>query len=69
MLKKAEEAGLVHMTGNVQVGHIYICNCCKCCCGVLRAINDFGIPASDVINSHYYAEIDAELCSVAGLCR
>ncbi len=39
------------MTGNVQSGHMYICNCCKCCCGVLRSINEFGIPASLVMDS------------------
>jgi electron transport complex protein RnfB len=68
LLRKAEEECLVHLTGNVQVGQIYICNCCKCCCGVLRAINEFGIPASMVINSHYYAEIDSEVCIGCGVC-
>lgn len=68
LLRKTEKEGLVHLTGNVQVGQIYICNCCKCCCGVLRAINEFGIPASMVINSHYYAEIDSEACIGCGVC-
>jgi ferredoxin len=68
ILNQAEEAGLVHMTGNVQVGQFYICNCCKCCCGVLRSINEFGIPAPMVVNSHYYAEIHAERCIGCGVC-
>ena len=68
LLKETEEAGLVHLTGNVQVGQIFICNCCGCCCGVLKAINDLGIPASQVINSHYYAEIDPDTCIGCGLC-
>jgi Fe-S-cluster-containing hydrogenase component 2 len=68
ILNRAEEAGLVHLTGNVQVGQFYICNCCKCCCGVLRSINEFGIPASMVVNSHYYAAIDAESCMGCGVC-
>ncbi|MDD5170117.1 MAG: 4Fe-4S binding protein [Syntrophales bacterium] len=68
LLKKTEEAGLVHLTGNVQVGQIYICNCCSCCCGVLSAINELGIPASSVINSHYYARIDKDICVSCGLC-
>ncbi len=68
MLDKAEEAGLVHLTYNIQAGHIYICNCCKCCCGVLSAINDLGIPASVVINSYHYAVIDADTCIGCGLC-
>jgi len=68
LLNKAEEEGLVHLTGNVQFGQYYICNCCKCCCGVLRAINKYDIPASLVINSHYYAEIDPETCIACGTC-
>ncbi len=68
LLKETEEAGLVHLTANVQVGQIYICNCCGCCCGVLNAINDLRIPASQVINSHYYAEIDPEACTGCGVC-
>jgi electron transport complex protein RnfB len=68
LLNRAEEAALVHLTMNVQVGQIYICNCCKCCCGVLRSITELGIPASLVINSHYYAEIDGDACTGCGLC-
>ncbi|MFH1113866.1 MAG: 4Fe-4S ferredoxin, partial [Pseudomonadota bacterium] len=33
VLRTAEEAGLVHMTSNVESGHWFICNCCECCCG------------------------------------
>ena len=65
VLKKAEEAGLVHLSSNVQSGHWYICNCCGCCCGLLRAIN-MGIP--NVVNSHYFAQIDPDLCTACGTC-
>ncbi len=68
LLNKAEEAGLVHLTWNVKSGHYFICNCCGCCCGVLRGITDLGIEAAKVINSAYYAEIDPEACSVCGVC-
>lgn len=68
LLRETEAAGLVHMTSNVQNGQIYICNCCKCCCGVLRAINELGLPAWDVVNSGYYAAIDASACVGCGLC-
>lgn len=68
ILKQSEEAGLVHLTGNTQVGQFYICNCCKCCCGVLRSINEFGIPAAMVVNSHHYAVIDPESCVGCGVC-
>ncbi|MBT8350515.1 MAG: 4Fe-4S binding protein [Deltaproteobacteria bacterium] len=68
ILKKAEEAALVHLTWNVESGHFFICNCCGCCCGVLRSINELGINASDVINSYYFAEIDPDECTACGTC-
>ncbi len=68
LLRKSEEAGLVHLTWNVQSGHFFICNCCGCCCGPLRGINELGIPASKVVNSYYYAEIDPDTCEACGTC-
>lgn len=68
LLNKAEEAGLVHLTWNIENGHYFICNCCGCCCGVLRSITELGLSASDVINSYYYAEIDQDECSACGTC-
>lgn len=68
LMKQTEEAGLVHMASNIQNGQIFICNCCGCCCGVLRAINDLGIPAGQVVNSPYYADIDPDQCLLCGTC-
>ena len=66
LLNDAEDAGLVHLTSNVGSGHTFICNCCGCCCGVLRPMNEFGITG--FINSHYYAEIDPDTCDNCGVC-
>jgi electron transport complex protein RnfB len=65
LLRYAEDAGLVHLTSNVESGHWFICNCCGCCCGVLQAVN-MGFP--QIVNSHYYAEIDPDKCSACGIC-
>lgn len=65
VLRKSEEAGLVHLTNNLESGHWFLCNCCGCCCGVLRTVNR---GAHNSINSHYYAEIDPELCVACGVC-
>jgi len=67
VLRRSEEAGLVHTTSNVQTGHLFICNCCGCCCGFLRAVNELGIEGS--IDSSYYARIDADACTGCGLCK
>ncbi len=67
ILKMAEDVGLVHMTSNVQNGHIYLCNCCSCCCGVLRGVNELKHPEV-VSRSNYRAVVDTALCTACGAC-
>jgi NAD-dependent dihydropyrimidine dehydrogenase PreA subunit len=67
-LDKAEEMGLVHTVSNVMKGLGYVCNCCGCCCGILRGINDWGIENS-VAHANYYATIDRDECVGCGTCR
>ena len=67
-LDKAEEIGLVHTVSNVIKGVGYVCNCCGCCCGILRGINEWGIENS-VAHANYYATIDSEQCVGCGTCR
>jgi Na+-translocating ferredoxin:NAD+ oxidoreductase RNF subunit RnfB len=45
----------------------YVCNCCGCCCAILRSINDWGI-ANSVAFANYYAVIDPEICASCGDC-
>ena len=66
-LDKAEEIGLVHTVSNVMKGVGYVCNCCGCCCGILRGINDFGIEHS-VAQANYYATINPDECLGCGTC-
>jgi Pyruvate/2-oxoacid:ferredoxin oxidoreductase delta subunit len=66
MLRKAEEAGLVHVTLNrVHSGH-YICNCCRCCCQTFPILLNEGLQTCDP--SRYEAQIDAEACTNCGMC-
>lgn len=67
-LDKAEEMGLVHTVSNVMKGLGYVCNCCGCCCGILRGITDWGIKNS-VAYANYYATIDPDECLGCGICR
>jgi Na+-translocating ferredoxin:NAD+ oxidoreductase subunit B len=67
ILDKTEKIGLVHTTRNVAQGIFYICNCCGCCCGILRGINEFGIEKS-VAAANYYSVIDPERCTGCGTC-
>jgi electron transport complex protein RnfB len=66
-LDEIEKIGLVHTVSNVAEGHGYVCNCCGCCCGLLRGINEWGIDHS-VAQANYYAEIDQESCTGCAVC-
>lgn len=67
ILHEAEEAGLVHSTGNYRERHFYICNCCTCCCGVLRGVVEFDIPTA-IARSSFHTVVDAEACIGCGAC-
>jgi len=67
ILAKADEEGLVHCTYNVQHGQMFVCNCCSCCCGILRGIKKFNAPHV-LAKSNYRAVIDQETCAVCGTC-
>ena len=43
VLDEAERVGLVHTVSNVASGIGYVCNCCGCCCELLRGINECGV--------------------------
>ncbi len=67
-LDKTEEIGLVHTVSNIMKGFGYVCNCCGCCCGILRGITDWGI-ANSVAHANYHAVIDPDQCTGCGTCR
>lgn len=67
ILHEAEEAGLIHSTANYRDGHFYICNCCVCCCGVMRGLAEFGIPTA-IAHSDFRATVDPDLCVACGEC-
>jgi electron transport complex protein RnfB len=68
VLDRSEEVGLVHTVSNVARGVFYVCNCCGCCCQILRGINEYGIEQS-VAKANYYAVVDPELCLGCGICE
>jgi NAD-dependent dihydropyrimidine dehydrogenase PreA subunit len=68
VLDQAKEIGLVHTVSNVARGVFYVCNCCGCCCGILRGITQFGIEHS-VAKANYYAVVDPEQCTGCATCE
>jgi electron transport complex protein RnfB len=67
ILEEAAQEGLVHSTGNYRDGNFHICNCCACCCGILRGISEFGIPSA-IAHSDFEATVDGETCTGCGEC-
>ncbi len=67
LLRATEDAGLVHTVGNYRDGIDYICNCCTCCCGILRGIAEYGIMSA-VAHSDFSMAVEAEHCSGCNAC-
>jgi ferredoxin len=67
VLKRSEEAGLVHTVGNTQRGVYYVCNCCSCSCAILRGVAEYGLLSATAPSS-FLARIDADLCTGCELC-
>ncbi len=66
-LREAEEAGLVHCTMNIADGQNYICNCCTCCCNVLRGVSVSGQPHA-YVKSDYIISVDSDSCIGCATC-
>jgi ferredoxin len=67
ILDQAEKAGLVHTVSNVLAGVSYVCNCCGCCCGILRGITEYGLEHS-VAAANYRASVDSAACTGCEVC-
>ena len=68
-LKRAHEAGLVHITYTI-IGREkpqYICSCCTCCCHSLSGLIGLGFLDA-VVSSRYVASDKAQSCTDCGKC-
>jgi len=67
VLRKSADAGLIHTSSNTQERIDFICNCCTCCCGVLRGVSHLNAPVRTV-SSNYEITADLESCVGCGEC-
>jgi Pyruvate/2-oxoacid:ferredoxin oxidoreductase delta subunit len=67
ILDKAEKEGLVHTSNNSADKAGFICNCCPCCCTILRGRTQLHEPHA-FAESNFVAQIDAEICTACGSC-
>lgn len=67
VLDRSEKDGLVHSPVNAQ-HPMGLCNCCGCCCGILRGITQHHLPVSKVVRSDFYCVSDTEVCCSCEQC-
>lgn len=67
ILLEAKAAGLAQTGDNVRFDVSYMCNCCGCCCGMMRGIKQYGIY-DGVVPSNWIATVDHSLCRGCGKC-
>lgn len=67
-LRKTEKAGLVHCTSNSMGGEhlMFICNCCSCHCGALKANKEHHFKT--IKPSNYRPSMNVELCAKCETC-
>ena len=66
ILKWADKAGLVLQPANAKDA-LWICLCCGCCCGVLKAFKRETRPAA-MAASPFFAAYKSENCKNCGVC-
>lgn len=68
ILRRADEAGLVHASSNVK--HLSnICNCCPCCCASMKGMTCRGHDREKYFNPVYEPVVSAPDCTACGTCR
>jgi Pyruvate/2-oxoacid:ferredoxin oxidoreductase delta subunit len=67
IMQEAADSGLVHSTMNATDDIYHFCNCCPCCCGLLRGVLEFDAPHM-VAKSNFWASIDPDTCEACGVC-
>lgn len=68
VLEYADKNGLVHQLiyfGNPQYYYV-ICNCCPCCCQVMKNFLKYGSP--QMVKSEFIAVTDKKACQDCGTC-
>ena len=67
ILRRCKEYNLIQIGDNVQRKVTFICNCCSCCCHLLRGIRNYEIN-NGVVSSNWIMQIDLAKCTGCGRC-
>lgn len=67
ILEKCKDHGLAQTGDNVQRKVAFICNCCGCCCHLMRTLKTFDLHPG-IVTSNWIAAIDPSQCKGCGEC-
>jgi len=65
--EQCKQSGLAQIGDNVQRRVCYICNCCGCCCEMMRAVRHFDI-SNAIVTSNWIVHVDSSKCAGCGKC-
>jgi Na+-translocating ferredoxin:NAD+ oxidoreductase RNF subunit RnfB/predicted transcriptional regulator len=68
IIKKSEEAGLVHFVDNSIGGVKHNCNCCGCACWNVGSIKRRKIPRDAIMATYFIRRTQEEECTGCGAC-
>lgn len=68
IIKKSEEAGLVHFVDNAEGDIQHNCNCCGCACWNVGNIRRRKIPRDVLMATYFLRETDEDQCIGCGEC-
>lgn len=66
-LTLSRDKGLVICGDNVRHNVTFICQCCSCCCNLLRGVNRYGYP-NTIVTSSFIASVDEAACTGCAKC-
>ena len=67
ILSRCKEHNLIQIGDNVQRKVAFICNCCSCCCHLLRSLRTYEI-INGVVSSNWIMEVELSKCTGCGEC-
>lgn len=68
VIRKSEEAGLVHFVDNAMEDIKHNCNCCGCACWNVGSIKRRKIPRDVLMATYFMRETDNNECAGCGYC-
>lgn len=69
IVRRSEEAGLVHFVDNVAGRVQHNCNCCGCACWNVGSIRRRKIPRDVLMATYFLRETDRDACTGCGACE